>query len=409
MPSSVGEFGYAVNGESNGNWRMAVRDALERALACGLPEVRRLSYARTSVRFSIIGSGGAATLLLDRNPPVVASPDEPAEVEIEIEPGDAARFVTGSLPMPNAVITGAARARGPVRKYLEVDPILCSLLATQAGAPLDSQSNNGRRPAYDSLAGTPLDPDLLAIETRDLRKSFGSRAILKGVDLAVPEGVISVVLGPSGTGKSVLLKHIIGLLKADSGEVLIRGRKQSGMSRSEILALRTEIGVMFQDGALFSAMNVYDNVAFPLRQHTDLNEKEIREVVIDHLSSVGLADAVNRLPSQLSGGMRKRAGLARALALDPGIVLCDEPDSGLDPVRTALLADLLVDQHGRIGGTMVVITHNVALATQISDHISMLWRGTVLEAGVTEEILDSSNEFVQQFLAGETQGPLAMD
>jgi phospholipid/cholesterol/gamma-HCH transport system ATP-binding protein len=414
MQPTVREFGYAVNGESDGGWQVAIRDALEGALASGLPEVRRLSYARTSVRFSIIGSGGAATLLLDRNPPLVAGADEPAEVEIEIEAGDVARFVAGSLPMPTAVITGVARARGPVRKYLEVDPILCSLLATQAGGPPirgETRSGNGSRPAAvgPDPSDRPLDPDLLAIETRDLRKSFGPRQILKGVDLTVPEGVISVVLGPSGTGKSVLLKHIIGLLKADSGDVLIRGRRQSGMSHSEILALRTEIGVMFQDGALFSAMNVYDNVAFPLRQHTDLNEREIREVVIDHLVSVGLANAVDRLPSQLSGGMRKRAGLARALALDPGIVLCDEPDSGLDPVRTALLADLLVDQHGRIGGTMVVITHNVALATQISDHISMLWRGTVLEAGAADEILSSGNEFVRQFLAGETQGPLAMD
>jgi phospholipid/cholesterol/gamma-HCH transport system ATP-binding protein len=181
------------------------------------------------------------------------------------------------------------------------------------------------------------------------------------------------------------------------------------MSRSEILSLRTEIGVMFQDGALFSAMNVFDNVAFPLRQHTDLGEREIREVAMEHLASVGLGDAVDRLPFQLSGGMKKRAGLARALAMDPGIVLCDEPDSGLDPVRTALLADLLVEQHGRVGGTMLVITHNVALARQISDHISVLWRGKVLEAGVTEQILSSGNEFVQQFLAGAAEGPLGMD
>jgi phospholipid/cholesterol/gamma-HCH transport system ATP-binding protein len=181
------------------------------------------------------------------------------------------------------------------------------------------------------------------------------------------------------------------------------------MSRSEILAMRTEIGVMFQDGALFSAMSVYDNVAFPLRQHTDLNEAEVREVVLEQLASVGLAEAAERLPSQLSGGMKKRAGLARALAMNPAIVLCDEPDSGLDPVRTALLADLLVEQHGRVGGTMLVITHNVALARQISDHISILWQGRVLEAGVTEDILNSGNEFVQQFLTGETSGPLGMD
>jgi phospholipid/cholesterol/gamma-HCH transport system ATP-binding protein len=207
----------------------------------------------------------------------------------------------------------------------------------------------------------------------------------------------------------VLLKHIIGLLKADAGDVLIRGRAISEMSRAEVLALRTEIGVMFQDGALFSAMNVYDNVAFPLRQHTDLDEREIREVVMERLQGVGLASAADRMPSQLSGGMKKRAGLARALVMDPGIVLCDEPDSGLDPVRTALLGELLVDQHAATGGTMLVITHDVALAKRISDHISVLWQGRVLEAGMARQVLDSDSEFVQQFLAGASRGPLGMD
>jgi phospholipid/cholesterol/gamma-HCH transport system ATP-binding protein len=156
-------------------------------------------------------------------------------------------------------------------------------------------------------------------------------------------------------------------------------------------------------------MNVYDNVAFPLRQHTDLNESEIREVVMEHLASVGLAHALGRFPFQLSGGMKKRAGLARALAMDPGIVLCDEPDSGLDPVRVSLLGDLLAEQHGRVGGTMLVITHNIDLARRVSDHISILWQGKVLEAGVTDTILSSDDEFVRQFLAGEARGPLGMD
>jgi phospholipid/cholesterol/gamma-HCH transport system ATP-binding protein len=369
--------------------------------------VGRLRYAWTSVRFIVADNGGAATLLLDRAPPEVTGPEEPAEIEIELSPRDAYRFATGSLPMPGAVIRGAARTRGPVRKYLEVDPILRGVLAKQSDP--DLEFDNGSFSTVDSFEIPPLDADLLAIETRDLHKSFGANQVLTGVDLAVPEGVISVVLGPSGTGKSVLLKHIIGLLRPDSGDVIIRGRPQSRMSRSEILALRTEIGVMFQDGALFSTMTVYDNVAFPLRQHTDLKEHQIREVVMDQLASVGLGDAVSRLPAQLSGGMKKRAGLARALAMDPGIVLCDEPDSGLDPVRTALLADLLMTQHGRFGGTMLVITHNVLLATQISDHISILWQGKVLEEGVTEEILNSDVAFVRQFLAGETEGPLGMD
>jgi phospholipid/cholesterol/gamma-HCH transport system ATP-binding protein len=390
-----------------GNAEVSIRGALERALSSGLSGVRRLSYARTSVRFSVAGRGPEATLLLDREPPEVAGPDEPAEIEIVLSAEDVSDFVTGALPMPTGVLTGAVSSRGPIRKYLEVDPILRGLLSGFGIAPQAEQNGAAwRRP--DRVA-PELDPALLAIETRDLHKSFGAHRVLTGVDLAVPEGTIAVVLGPSGTGKSVLLKHIIGLVRADAGDVLIRGRAYSRMSRSEILAMRTEIGVMFQDGALFSAMNVYDNVAFPLRQHTDLNDDEVHEVVMENLASVGLEAAQKLLPSQLSGGMKKRAGLARALVMSPAIVLCDEPDSGLDPVRTALLADLLAAQHVRTGGTMLVITHNVALARQISDHISVLWEGKVLEAGITEEILSSENEFVQQFLAGESAGPLGMD
>jgi phospholipid/cholesterol/gamma-HCH transport system ATP-binding protein len=166
---------------------------------------------------------------------------------------------------------------------------------------------------------------------------------------------------------------------------------------------------MFQDGALFSAMTVYDNVAFPLRQHTDMVEAEIREVVMDHLGSVGLVAARDRMPNELSGGMRKRAGMARALAMNPGILLCDEPDSGLDPVRTALLGELLSEQHGLYGGTIVVVTHNVMLARQIGEHISVVWQGKVLESGMADAILESDSEFVSQFLSGSSHGPLGMD
>jgi phospholipid/cholesterol/gamma-HCH transport system ATP-binding protein len=386
---------------------ISIAEALERAVSSGLSGVRRLSYARTSVRFSVAGHGPQATLLLDREPPAVAGAGEPAEIEIELSPADVPHFVTGGLPMPTAVLTGAARTRGPIRKYLEVDPILRGLLYGTGSAPRVEQNGSARHRV--ERVAQDLDPTLLAIETRDLHKSFGTHRVLTGVDLAVPEGTIAVVLGPSGTGKSVLLKHIIGLVRADAGDVLIRGRAYSRMSRSEILAMRTEIGVMFQDGALFSAMDVYDNVAFPLRQHTDLAEDEVHEVVMENLAAVGLAEAMNLLPNQLSGGMKKRAGLARALVMSPAIVLCDEPDSGLDPVRTALLADLLAAQHARTGGTMLVITHNVALARQISDHISILWQGKVLEAGVAEQVLSSDNDFVQQFLAGESVGPLGME
>ena len=250
--------------------------------------------------------------------------------------------------------------------------------------------------------------EMLAVETRDLRKSFGSRRVLQGVDLKVPEGSLSTIMGPSGTGKSVMIKHVVGLVRPDGGDVFVRGQSLNRMSRSEILSLRRDVGVMFQDGALFSSMTVYDNVAFPLRQHTDLGERDVRTLVREHLSAVGLLRAADRLPSQLSGGMKKRAGLARALVLNPGIVVCDEPDSGLDPVRTAVLGELLMERHGELGGTMVVVTHNILLARLISDYVTMLWRGTVVAAGPTERVWSSEDPFVRQFITGAPEGPLDM-
>jgi phospholipid/cholesterol/gamma-HCH transport system ATP-binding protein len=266
-----------------------------------------------------------------------------------------------------------------------------------AAAPRQGAASNGD-PAHT-----------LAIETRALHKAFGSNRILNGVDLQIPEGCIASIMGPSGTGKSVLIKHILGLLKPDSGDVLLRGRQLSKMSRSEVIAMRRDIGVMFQDGALFSSMTVYENVAFPLRQHTDYNDAEVRELVMEHLDKVGLSHAAGRYPSELSGGMKKRAGLARGLILDPGIVLADEPDSGLDPVRTALLGQLLIERHAELGGTLLVITHNMMLAKRVSDYVAVLWKGKVVASGPAEDMFTSDDPFIRQFLTGESQGPLGMD
>jgi phospholipid/cholesterol/gamma-HCH transport system ATP-binding protein len=276
----------------------------------------------------------------------------------------------------------------------------------------DEMLGNGHSAATNGHANGHTNGDvagLLAIETRALRKSFGSFRVLDGVDLTIPEGCIAAVMGPSGTGKSVLIKHILGLLKADSGDVLVRGRALSRMSRSEVIAMRRDIGVMFQDGALFSSMTVYENVAFPLRQHTDYNDRDVREIVMEHLEKVGLGHAAERYPSELSGGMKKRAGLARGLVLDPGIVLADEPDSGLDPVRTALLGQLLIDRHAELGGTLLVITHNMMLAKRVSDYVAVLWKGKIVAAGPADEMFSSPDPFIRQFLAGDSQGPLGMD
>jgi phospholipid/cholesterol/gamma-HCH transport system ATP-binding protein len=262
-------------------------------------------------------------------------------------------------------------------------------------------------PAHQN--GAPDRSDLLAIETRNLHKAFGSAQILRGVDLQIPEGSICAIMGPSGTGKSVMIKHILGLLKPDQGEVLVRGRSLQQMSRSEVIAMRKDIGVMFQDGALFSSMTVFENVAFPLRQHTNYNDLEVHDIAMEHLEKVGLAHAVDRYPSELSGGMKKRAGLARGLVLDPGIVLADEPDSGLDPVRTALLGELLIERHAELGGTLIVITHNMMLAKRVSDYVAVLWRGKLVASGPAEDMFNSQDEFIRQFLAGESRGPLGMD
>jgi phospholipid/cholesterol/gamma-HCH transport system ATP-binding protein len=242
-----------------------------------------------------------------------------------------------------------------------------------------------------------------------VHKSFGRSKVLEGVNVAFPAGRISVVLGPSGTGKSVLLKHLIGLLHPDRGDILVRGESVPGMRTSQLLKMRERFGILFQDGALFGSMSVYDNVAFPLRQHTDLTEAEIREIVELRLSQVGLATAARRLPGELSGGMRKRAGFARALAMEPEVVLFDEPDSGLDPVRTALLSDLIRELHRVNGGTYIVVTHNIGVARLLADFIAVLWKGRVVQGDDAAHVFASEDHFVRQFLAAETLGPLGMD
>jgi phospholipid/cholesterol/gamma-HCH transport system ATP-binding protein len=248
-----------------------------------------------------------------------------------------------------------------------------------------------------------------AVEFVDVHKSFGRNRILRGLNMTIPEGKISMILGPSGTGKSVCIKHMVGLLYPDEGDVLVHGESVPGMADDDLFDMRKKFGVLFQDGALFGSMNLYDNVAFPLRQHTDKGEEEVAEIVNRRLAEVGLGNANDKMPNELSGGMRKRAGFARALVLDPDIVLFDEPDSGLDPVRTALLCELIQEIHEENGGAYVVITHDIMSARRVAEHISVLWRGRIVESGPAEDLFSSDNQFVRQFLSGASQGPLGME
>ena len=248
-----------------------------------------------------------------------------------------------------------------------------------------------------------------AIEVIDLVKQFGRMRILNGLNLGLPNDQISMVLGPSGTGKSVLIKHIVGLLYPDSGDVLVHGQSVPNLTDDELFEMRKKFGLLFQDGALFGSMDVFDNTAFPLRQHTDKSEDEIGEIVNRRLREVGLAEAIHKMPNELSGGMRKRAGFARALVLDPDIVMFDEPDSGLDPVRTALLCELIREVHAEAGGCYLVISHDLGTARRIADFLAVLWKGRIVESGPADELFNSDNEFVAQFLNAETVGPLAMD
>jgi phospholipid/cholesterol/gamma-HCH transport system ATP-binding protein len=202
---------------------------------------------------------------------------------------------------------------------------------------------------------------------------------------------------------------MVGLLVPDAGDVIVNGYSVPHLNEKELLALRRQVGMLFQDGALFSSMNLYDNVAFPLRQHTRRPERQIRDIVMARLEEVGLLGAEERMPNELSGGMRKRAGFARALVLEPKILLCDEPDSGLDPVRTALLCQLIKDVQRRHNCSAVIISHDIRAVFEIADYVILLHGGHVIEQGTKKQVRQSMNGFTQQFLEGAVQGPLRMD
>ncbi len=263
--------------------------------------------------------------------------------------------------------------------------------------------------ATGSTTATVEDGTYHTVQVRNVHKAFGSFTVLDGLNLNFVDDAITTILGPSGTGKSVLLKHIVGLLEPDEGEVIVFDNDIWRISEAKQRELRTKFGVLFQDGALFGSMNIYDNVAFPLRKHTEMRESEIREIVMDRLSEVGLLEAVEKAPGEISGGMKKRAGFARALVMNPRVVMFDEPDSGLDPVRTSLLNDLILQMHSEHGGTYILVTHNIPTTRKVSDYIGVIWQGKLLHYGVADEAFDSNLDFVRQFLAGQSEGPLGMD
>src|SRR5256886_6974756 len=209
------------------------------------------------------------------------------------------------------------------------------------------------------MASTNGDGSEAEIGVKGLTKTFGSQTVWEDITCDIPKGKITVMLGPSGTGKSVFLKHVMGLLKPDRGEIWIDGKNIPSLPERELYKVRRKFGVLFQDGALFGSMSVYDNTAFPLREHTKKGEKEIKDIVMEKLEMVGLRGAEKKLPGEISGGMRKRAGLARALVLDPEIGRVDEPDAGLDPVRTAFINQLIVDLNQQTEATFLIVTHDI--------------------------------------------------
>jgi phospholipid/cholesterol/gamma-HCH transport system ATP-binding protein len=251
-----------------------------------------------------------------------------------------------------------------------------------------------------------MDNNEIIIEVKDLHKSFGSFVVHRGINLVIPKSAITVIVGPSGTGKSVLLKQLMGLLKPDRGEIIVDGVDITKIDKRQLVDIRKKFGMLFQNGALFDSMTVYENVAFPLREHTKYKESKIKEIVFEKLRLVGLKDVENKMPAELSGGMRKRVGLARAIALEPDIILYDEPTTGLDPIMRDVVDNLIYDTQKELKITSVVISHDIDSVFKIADYVAMIYNGIIVFSGPLSEFKESDNPYVKQFLTGSMEGPI---
>jgi len=244
------------------------------------------------------------------------------------------------------------------------------------------------------------------IEIKNVFKSFGDNRVLRGVDLTINKGETTVIIGRSGCGKSVLLKLIIGLLKPDSGKILVNGDDITSLNEGQLNKLRQKFGMLFQASALFDSMTVDENVGLGLREHTRLPEEEIRRRVKQKLRLVGLSGVEHLKPAELSGGMKKRVGLARAIAMDPEYVLYDEPTTGLDPIMADVINELIINLRNTLSITSIAVTHDIVSAYKIADRIAMLYQGKIIFAGTPEEVKNTNHPVVRQFIEGSAQGPI---
>jgi len=246
------------------------------------------------------------------------------------------------------------------------------------------------------------------IRIKNVHKSFGDNKVLRGVDLEIAEGETITIIGGSGCGKSVLLKHIVGLLKPEAGEIEVDGQEITRLGMEELAEIQKKFGMLFQGAALFDSLTVGENIAFGLRMLTDLEEREIKKRVSEKLSMVGLQGIEQLMPAELSGGMKKRVALARAIAMNPKYILYDEPSTGLDPIMADVINNLILDLQEKLKISSIAVTHDMVTAYKISDRIAMLYEGRIEETGTPEEIRETKNSVVRQFITGSSEGPIKM-